>query len=448
MTTFSLNDAQNAWQKFVCMGCGHVYDESCGEPKSDISAGTRFADIADDWSCPLCGVKKSGFTPYEEDKTADVVTAMSGASRGVVVIGGGLAGWSVVEAIRALDKEVPVTLIADDNADRYHKPMLSVAISQGKRPKDLVRTTAEDAATTLNIRVLAKIRVIGIDAGAKLLDTTNGQVAYDDLVLAVGACPVYPASIAHDMAWHVNSLEKFAEFQQRLDSPKHIAIVGAGMVGTELAEDLVNAGHQVSLIATSEYPLSNLLPGMAGERVLDAIKGIGVNWLGGCGVEQIQRNAEGCQLTLSNATADKATLVADEVVVATGLMVDAQLPVSAGVDFDEKVGIAVDSQTLQTSVPHIYAIGDCIAIDGVPCRYVMPHRAQAAAIAQQILGQDGAYSHKAPMIRLKNKSISVTATGSPRGAGEWQVMSDADGELILQMMDQGQAVATATLKRV
>ena len=48
---------------------------------------------------------------------------------GIVIVGAGLAGWHVIDAIRSKDKEIPITLITADNADRYHKPMLTMAIS-------------------------------------------------------------------------------------------------------------------------------------------------------------------------------------------------------------------------------------------------------------------------------------------------------------------------------
>jgi len=67
--------------------------------------------------------------------------------QGVVVIGAGLAGWHVIDAIRSKDKDVPITLITADNADRYHKPMLTMAISQNKRAADLVRASGADAAS-------------------------------------------------------------------------------------------------------------------------------------------------------------------------------------------------------------------------------------------------------------------------------------------------------------
>jgi len=449
MTT-SPTDGRGAWRKFICLACGYIYDEELGDPEDGLPAGTRFEDIPDDWQCPLCGVRKSDFEPYEETSHITPAVVFDRTERGVVIIGAGLAGWAMVEALRALDKDLRITLISADNADRYHKPMLSVALSQGKGRAELVRATGNQSALDNNIHLLANTYVTNIDTQTQSLHTTRGTVYYDKLILAIGATPAYPPTIAKEMAWHINHLERFYELKLRLDAPKHIAIIGAGMIGTELSEDLIKAGHKVDLIDVHPRPLSSLLPAMAGERILTAIKALGVNWLGNSMVKGVTANAHGYQIDLFNHDSQATSpLLVDEIIVATGLYVHGRLPLRANLTFNKHTGIAVNPQTLQTSEPNIYALGDCISIDGVPCRYVAPHRSQASVIAGQIIQKDGQgtmYKHTPPMIRLKNKSISISAHGSPKGMGNWHVLSDDDNGLILEMREHGNVVATATIK--
>lgn len=442
-------DGRGDWRKFICLACGYVYDEEVGDVDGGLPAGTRFEDIPDDWQCPLCGVKKSDFEPYEqaEDAVLDVIE-FTDDQAGIVIVGAGLAGWSVVEALRAIDDNINITLISADDADRYHKPMLSAAISQQKTPSDLVRTTGMEAAKVANIRLVANTFVTNIDAQSQQVHTTRGIIGYDDLVLAIGATPAYPPTICPDSAWHINHLQRFSGLQNRLkDGKKHIAIVGAGMVGTEFAEDLRRAGHAVTLIDVSTYPLSALLPKVAGERILNAIVDLGVDFMGETMVQAVHHDEHSRTLQLMNSTDGQTqSLTVDEIVVATGLMIDERLPIRAGIAFDRRTGIVVDKKTLQTNMPHIYAIGDSISIDGVPCRYVAPHRAQAAAIASHILQGMGNYEHKPPMIRLKNKSIAVTAHGLPKADGNWHVVNDDMNELSLEMHQDGQVIAKALLK--
>lgn len=414
--------------KHSCNVCGYQYD--------DAAHDTPFDCLPSDWYCPLCGVDKAQFSPMDDN----AVQAQQSTNH-IVVIGAGLAGFAVVDALRSAN--LPVTLISSDDADRYHKPMLSTAISQHKTPADLVRMTGEQAAQAGGFTLLSNTTVTHIDTANKTLTSSAGDIHYTHLVLAIGAQPIIPEALRSVRSHQVNHLADFTKLQNALDKPKRIGIIGGGMVGCELAEDLVRAGHQVSLIDRHTTPLSSLLPSQAGARLLDALTGIGVLFIGEADILSASGEAS---ITLHILQNDRqSTHDFDEIIIATGLVVDETLPASAHLAMD-KSGIIVNPTTLQTSTPDIYALGDCISIDGAPCRYVMPHRAQAAAISAQILGNDAPYTHKPPMIRLKNKSISIQATGTPAAVGDWQVQSDTDDTLILEKYHDGAHIATLTVK--
>ena len=91
--------SQPEWKKYICRACGLIYDEALGDPDSGIAPGTRFADIPADWVCPLCGVGKADFESYvpRAPLVAANPAAMPVDNGGVVVVGGGMAGWAVVE---------------------------------------------------------------------------------------------------------------------------------------------------------------------------------------------------------------------------------------------------------------------------------------------------------------------------------------------------------------
>ena len=397
-------------------------------------------------------------------------TSPASAKTGVVIIGAGLAGWHVIDAIRAKDKAIPITLITADSGDRYHKPMLTMAISQNKRASDLVRATGADAAQTAEVTLLANTEVTDIDPvsqtvqlrATKHSDDAPTTISYEKMVLAMGAHPIFPQSLPQDLVWHVNHIERFGQLQEKLATgSQHVAIVGAGMVGTEIAEDLLKAGHKITLIDLNDAPLSQMLPAKATARIAKAVESQGIQFLGGYQVSAVTRvgdSSENDKLRVDYAPlssdADNTDaqslepLVVDHVIASTGLTVDAQLPTAAGVEFDRRTGIVVDAATLRTNAANIYAIGDCMSINGVACRYVAPLRAQAATIADDILGHEhDGYDHKPPMIRLKNKAISVMVTGVPQAAGNWQVKTESDDELVMDLLDDNDAVsATVTIK--
>lgn len=391
----------------------------------------------------------------------------SNPSAGIVIVGAGLAGWHVIDAIRTKDKDIPITLITADNGDRYHKPMLTMAISQKKSAADLVRATGSDAAEAAQVTLLANTHVINIDPVSQTLQIasstqseTSTAISYDKLVLAMGAHPIFPQSLPEDLVWHVNHIERFGQLQEKLaNGSQHVAIVGAGMVGTEIAEDLLKAGHEVTLIDLNDAPLSQMLPSKATARIAGAVKSQGINFLGGYQITEVIRISDGNNIgklqvsyepldAQNTVSSQSEPLIVDHVIASTGLTVDDKLPAAAGVEFNRRTGIVVDATTLRTNTSSIYAIGDCMSINGVACRYVAPLRAQAATIADDILGHDhDGYEHKPPMIRLKNKAISVMVTGVPQAAGNWQVTTETDEELIMDLLDDNNEVsATVTIK--
>ncbi|WP_201578928.1 FAD-dependent oxidoreductase [Psychrobacter sp. Pi2-52] len=404
------------------------------------------------------------------------VATSTAAKKGVVIIGAGLAGWHVIDAIRAKDTEIPITLITADSGDRYHKPMLTMAISQNKRASDLVRASGSEAANTAEVTLLANTQVTDIDPVSQTVQVrSNAQsddalttIGYEKMVLAMGAHPIFPKSLPQDLVWHVNHIERFSQLQEKLAAgSQHVAIVGAGMVGTEIAEDLLKAGHKVTLIDLNDAPLSQMLPAKATARIAKAIESQGIQFLGGYQVSAVahandddnnndSEDTEKLRVDYAPLSSDADStdtqplepLIVDHVIASTGLTVDEQLPAAAGVEFDRRTGIVVDAATLRTNAANIYAIGDCMSINGVACRYVAPLRAQATTIADDILGHEhSGYDHKPPMIRLKNKAISVMVTGVPQAAGNWQVKTESDDELIMDLLDDNEAVsATVTIK--
>ena len=440
----SATSAETPWRLYICRACGLIYDEEEGDPDSGLAPGTRFEDIPDDWECPLCGVTKADFEPFERPDVSavDMGPVMVAREPGILVVGAGLAGWGIVEAIRELDGETPITLVTACRGDRYHKPELSVALSRGQTPDQLVRETGVEAARRLGVRLLAETFVVGVSAERHQLRTTRGTFPYTRLVLAQGARPALPDCLPATLCWRVNDLAGWSGLQAKLaDGPQRVVLVGAGLVGCELAEDLARAGHRVTLLGRRAYPLASLLPEAASERLLHSLEALGVTYRGDVDVAKVEADAMGeRQLHL----ADGGVLVADQVVAATGLATDGRLARLAGLDFER--GILVDPETLQTSQPDVYALGDCVSFGGVPCRFIEPLPAQARAIARVMLGHDAApYRHQAPVIRLKTRSLPIEMHGMPERHTGWQVDHDDHRGLVMSQVRDGRRLARLTV---
>lgn len=433
-------DGRGPWQQFLCRACGLIYDEAEGDADSGIAPGTRFADIPEDWVCPVCGVTKADFEPYQRWAPAAPIAgaAIPPRRRGVVIVGAGVSGWSVAEAIRAEDAEIPITLVTACNGDVYHKPELSVALGRGLSPDKLLRETGPAAASRLGLRLMADTVAIGLAPERHRLRTTRGILPYTHLVLAHGARPALPSGLDPALCWRVNDLAAWAALHAELArGPRTVAVIGAGMVGCELAEDLSRAGHRVTLIGAGRLPLPELLPDAAGRRLLGALERLGVSYHGQTLVDGLSREQDGA---VSLALNDGTTLRAATVIAATGLATPSRLVRAAGLAFDR--GIAVDPQTLRTSESDIFALGDCISLGGQPCRFIEPVARQADVIAHSILGRPHpGYAHSAPVIRLKTRSLPVELHGIPSLGGDWEIVEESATRLAMIQRRDGEVVA-------
>ena len=440
MTTPAPTDGLGPWLRYLCRACGLIYDEGEGDPDGGIAPGTRFSDIPDDWVCPVCGVGKSDFEPYAPRARAPAPSLVAPRSRepGVVIVGAGIAGWGVAEAIRALDAIAAITLVTACSGDRYHKPELSVAFARGQSVETLRRETGPKAAERLGVRLLATTSAVGLSPESRRLRTTRGTLPFQALVLAQGARPALPAHLPPELCWRVNDLAAWGEIRQALSAgPSRVAVIGSGLVGCELSEDLARGGHAVTLLGRTALPLADVLPEQACRRVAAGLVGVGVLLRNGVAVASL-RSLPGGAVAVELESGER--LEADAIVSATGLATDGRLARSAGLAFDR--GVVVDRATLRTSAPAVYATGDCVSIDGAPCRFVEPLAAQAEAIAHAILGRPhGGYDHARPVLRLKTRSTPVVVHGAPIAGAEWTVIEDTVERLMMEQWADGALVA-------
>jgi rubredoxin-NAD+ reductase len=344
----------------------------------------------------------------------------------IVILGSGLAGWTTARELRKLDAAVPVTLVTADAGDFYAKPSLSNAFAQGKRPEQLVGTAAAKMAETLAVTLQSNTRAEAIDRAARVLVTDKGRVAYQRLVLALGAQPIrVPVDgDAADAVRSVNSLDDFSAFHAQLQPGSHVAIMGAGLIGCEFANDMAAAGFEVSVIDPSERPLAALLPPAASAALRAALEQLGARWHFGTTVRAVRRQGAQLQVELAN----RESFSADAVLSAVGLRANTALAQAAGITCER--GIVVDS-TLATSDPAIFALGDCAqyapglwsegpVAGGRTLPYVMPIMNAARVLATRLAGGVGKLAFPLMPVSIKTPALPlVVASPALNAAGQW-----------------------------
>jgi rubredoxin-NAD+ reductase len=341
----------------------------------------------------------------------------------ITIIGSGLAGYNLARELRKHAPDMPLRIITSDAGDFYSKPMLSNGLSANKTAAQLAMKSREQMAAELKADILSDTKVITIDRHAKVVETSTGRFEYDKLVLGLGAdafTPVIGGDAAGDVI-SVNDLADYGRFRTLLEGKHKVALLGAGLIGCEFANDLAATGHAVEVIDLAAWPLSRLLPEAAGQRLQAALEGLGVRFHFGVSAKQVDRTDAGYRLTLSNGTSVDAELI----VSAIGLRPRIGLAQSAGLAVNR--GVVVDRQ-LQTSDPHIYALGDCAEVDGLVLPFVLPIMQAVRALGPTLAGRPTALSYPAMPVVVKTPVCPTVVSPPALGAeGQWQIESTEAG---------------------
>ena len=426
-----------------CMVCGWVYDEARGAPEEGIAPGTRWEDIPNDWTCPECGVGKEDFdmvlvsqpeAAAQEAAPQAAQAAQLDDTDPLVIIGTGLAGYHLAKEFRKLDQRTPLLLITGDDGTFYSKPLLSASLAHGKTPQQLATASAEAMAKELNAEILVHTHVTDVNRETRTLTliSDNGdasaELRYSRLVFASGAhCAPLPPIEGDGLArlFRVNSLADYHRFRTALANRKRVLLIGAGLIGCEFANDLVQAGYQVDVVDLQPWPLANLLPEAAGRDIQQSLEQAGVRFHLGAGVARLERTASGIRAQLADGEENGDVVEADLALAALGLRPNTGLANTAGIEINR--GIVTDRQ-LQTSDPSIYALGDCAEVDGHSLYYVAPLTQSARALARTLTGTPTPVQYGCLPVAVKT-TLRPTVVCPPRfgSEGEWKVTASEDG---------------------
>ncbi len=417
--------------RWECIVCGLIYDEKEGWPEDGIAPGTKWEDVPDDWTCPDCGVGKEDFELIpgsdDEDSPADEADPESPgdvSARSVVVIGSGLAGYGLVRELRRKDASIAITVLTSDGGEGYSKPMISTGYTKDLNADKLAAQSAEELAEQLNVTVRTRTRVVSIDTQVQAVHLEGGEtLSYSELVLALGAELIRPpiGGDAADDVLGVNDLDDYRRFQDLLASKgaKKVAIIGAGLIGCEFTNDLLNGGFTVEAVDPMGWCLPTLLPEQSGRAVQAALEEKGATFHFGPLATEVNRAGEGYAVTLNNGE----TIEADAVLCAVGVRPRTSLASDAGIEVNR--GIVTDRQ-LRTNAPNVYAMGDCAEVAGHVLVYVAPLMAAARALAATLAGEATGVSYPAMPVAIKTPACPVVVSPPAKDAeGEWHFEGDA-----------------------
>jgi rubredoxin-NAD+ reductase len=421
-------------RKWECIVCGLIYDEAKGWPEDGIAAGTLWEDVPEDWLCPDCGVGKEDFelleevaeeeAPHHETPGAEAKPAP------VVIIGTGLAGYGLAREFRKHDSDTPLLLITEDDGRAYSKPMLSTGYTKDTDATALTQNDAGTMAANLNASVWTMTRVQAVDTERKLLRLADRdtEVHYAALIFATGASVIRPPlkGDALERVYSVNDLMDYDDFRKAMErlEVRRVAIVGAGLIGCEFANDLLNGGYAVDVIDPLEHCLATLLPTPCAQAVQAGLEEKGATFHFGPLVTEVNYPAAGAGNHVQVSLNTGATLNADIVISAVGVRPNIELAKTAGLAVNR--GIVTDRH-LRTSAEGVYALGDCAEVAGHVLVYVAPLMAAARALAKTLAGEPTVVSYPAMPVTIKVPACpTVVSPPALNAEGAWEFTVDGN----------------------
>ncbi|MFE3583484.1 NAD(P)/FAD-dependent oxidoreductase [Streptomyces vinaceus] len=359
-------------------------------------------------------------------------------TRTLVVIGHGMTGHRLVEELRSRDPDGTwrVVVLGEERHPAYDRVRLSSALD-GKTPAELslVKPALFDDAL---VEFHTSTRAVGVDRAARVVTTGDGgRIPYDALVLATGSVPFVPPVPGRELpgACVYRTLDDLDAIREAAARTTTGVVIGGGLLGLEAANGLRLLGLSPHVVEMAPR-LMPVQVDEGGGRVLDRlVTGLGVTTHLGVATSRIEAGEDGrvARLVFADGTSIETGLV----VFSAGVRPQDSLAGPADLPRGERGGFLVDDHC-RTPDPHVWAVGECAAVEGRCYGLVAPGYRMAEAVVAQLLGEGPARFPGADMsTKLKLMGVDVASFGDAHaqtpGALEF-VRESAGGEAYAKLV--------------
>ncbi|MGP4016131.1 nitrite reductase large subunit NirB [Saccharopolyspora sp. 5N708] len=338
-------------------------------------------------------------------------------TRTLVVVGHGMVGHRLVETLRERDAADAwrIIVLAEEPRPAYDRVALSSYLD-GKSAEDLSLAShelLEDPVVELRLNTA----VTGIDRTARTVSTSDGsELGYDALVLATGSRPFVPPVPGHDLdgCFVYRTIEDLDAIRAAAAEGKPGVVIGGGLLGLEAANALRLLGMRAHIVEMAPR-LMPLQVDEGGGQVLSRLVGdLGLTIHCGAATKSVDGDEHVRGVTLADGT-----MIDTEVVVfSAGVRPRDELAELAGLPRAERGGFLVD-ENCRTSDEHVWAIGECAAVQGRCYGLVAPGYSMAEGVAEQLLELgDGTFPGADLSTKLKLLGVDVASFGDAHGRTE------------------------------
>ena len=359
----------------------------------------------------------------------------------VVIVGAGVSGTRLAQSLRRGGHRGAITLLSAEAHAPYDRPPLSKDLLKGDKTLADITLATADQLQDAGIDLRLSTRVSAIDREAREAVLADGaRLAYETLVIATGVRPLQlPAAQKSRRVHMLSTIDDCRRLREELLGARHIAMVGAGFIGSEIAATARQMGREVTLIGGTEYPLTRVAGPWVGARIaaLHARHGVNVR-MHAVAAEFIDHD-NGVTLRFI----DGSEMDADLVVMGVGSVPVTDWLESSGLEIEG--GVIVD-ETGRTGDPSIWAVGDVARHrhpDGTSVRHQHWTSAteQADALARRFTGRPPSPLPQVDYVWSDLYGARLQVFGSIPPHAEPQVLIDEPDRFLVAYSREGRLAA-------
>ncbi len=367
----------------------------------------------------------------------------------LVMVGNGMAGCRTLEELLKLAPETyEITVFGAEPHPNYNRILLSPVLAGEMTIPEIVLND-HDWYRQHGITLHTGKTVVAIDRTARQVIADDGSVAdYDRLLLAVGSS-AYVLPVPGNNLPGVIAYRDIADTEAMIEAARthsHAVVIGAGLLGLEAANGLALRGMDVTVVHRGKWIMERQLDRAAGEMLQQSLEQRGLRF---------RLNAQTAALTADDSGrvgavhfGDGSSIPADLVVMTAGIRPNSALAEAAGLACER--GIVVDD-TLRTSDPAIYAVGECAAHRGIAYGLVAPLFEQAKVCARHLADPEAneaaRYGGSVTSTKLKVTGIKVFSAGNFMGGGDTEeiLLADPDAGIYKKLVVENDTLVGAVL---